>query len=92
MIISNSISPKKKRLLYKKILNHYSIDYKKNTASLKKNEVNFSRLARDTGIKSHATLTRAFNQGRALSEGVAKRLECHFNNLDKGSLWLMLRS
>ena len=84
MIITDKISPREKRELYKKILRYYKIEHKAKRDCLKKNEVNFSRLARDTGIKSHATLTRAFNQGRALSERVAKRLECHFNNLDKG--------
>ncbi len=84
MIITHKISPKEKRKLYQKILIHYRVEHKAHRDCLKKNEVNFSKLARDTGIKSHATLTRAFNQGRALSEGVARRLENHFNNLDKG--------
>lgn len=84
MIITHKISPKEKKELYQKILRHYKVEHKSKRYCLKKNEVNFSRLARDTGIKSHATLTRAFKQGRALSEGVAKRLENHFNNLDKG--------
>ena len=85
MIITHKISPKEKRKIYQKILKYYKVDHISDRNCLKKNEVNFSRLARDTGIKSHATLTRAFNQGRTLSEGVAKRLECHFNNLDKGA-------
>jgi hypothetical protein len=77
-----SVSPKKKRRLFEKVLKHYRVNQKGGCYCLKKNEVNFSKLARDTGIKSHATLTRAFNQGKSLSEVVANKLEEHFNNLD----------
>ena len=76
------ITSSKKNQLYKKIKMHYSRSHKGDCYCLKKNEVNFSRLARDVGIKSHATLTRAFNQGKSLSEVVANKLEEHFNNLD----------
>lgn len=84
MIIANNISPKQKRKLLESVKKHYQIEYKNTRYCMKKNNINYSRLARDVGIKSHATLTRAFNQGMALSEGMAKRLENHFNNLDKG--------
>ena len=84
MIITHKISPKEKRKLYQKILKHYRVEHKAHRDCLKQNEVNFSRLARDTGIKSHATLTRAFKQGKSLTENIANKLENHFNNLDKG--------
>lgn len=84
MIITRNISPLEKRKLYRKILEHYKVIHKSRRDCLKKNEVNYSRLARDCGIKSHSTLTRAFNQGKTLSENIAKKLKNHFNNLDKG--------